>query len=58
MMLLAQEPQSQLSGEHQRRVSLGRSQHLPVSTPAEDIADGVVILGFDVISFKQTSATY
>jgi hypothetical protein len=28
-------------------------QHLRVSTPAEDISDGLVNLGFDVISVKQ-----
>jgi Co/Zn/Cd efflux system component len=27
--------------------------HLPVSTPADDISDGLVNLGFDVISVKQ-----
>jgi hypothetical protein len=32
-------------------------QHLPVSTPAEDISDGLVDLGFDVISVKQMSTT-
>jgi hypothetical protein len=30
-------------------------RHLPVNTPAEDIAEGLVDLGFDVISVKQVS---
>jgi hypothetical protein len=30
-------------------------RHLPVNTPAEDIAEGLVDLGFDVISVKQMS---
>jgi hypothetical protein len=32
-------------------------RHLPLSTPAEDISDGLVRLGFDVISVKQITAT-
>jgi hypothetical protein len=32
-------------------------RHLPLSTPAEDILDGLVSLGFDVISVKQMSST-
>jgi hypothetical protein len=32
-------------------------RHPPVSTPADDISDGLVNLGFDVISVKQMSAT-
>jgi hypothetical protein len=28
-------------------------RHLPQNTPAEDISDGVVSLGFDVVSVKQ-----
>jgi hypothetical protein len=32
-------------------------RHLPISTPAEDISDGLVGLGFDVISVKQMSST-
>jgi hypothetical protein len=28
-------------------------RHLPHNTPAEDISDGLVSLGFDVISVKQ-----
>jgi hypothetical protein len=31
--------------------------HLPLTTPAEDISDGLVSLGFDVISVKQMTAT-
>jgi hypothetical protein len=31
--------------------------HLPHNTPAEDISDGLVSLGFDVISVKQMIAT-
>jgi hypothetical protein len=31
--------------------------HLPFSTPEEDISDGLVNFGFDVISLKQMSAT-
>jgi hypothetical protein len=27
-------------------------QHLPINTPAEDICDGLVSLGFDVVSVK------
>jgi hypothetical protein len=27
-------------------------RHLPFSTPAKDISDGLVDLGFDIISFK------
>jgi hypothetical protein len=32
-------------------------RHLPQDTPAEDISDGLVILGFDVISVKQMTTT-
>jgi hypothetical protein len=32
-------------------------RHLPFTTSAEDITDGLVNLGFDVISVKQMSAT-
>jgi hypothetical protein len=32
-------------------------RQLPVSTPAEDISEGLVDLGFDVISVKQISTT-
>jgi hypothetical protein len=32
-------------------------RHLPHSTPAEDISDGPVSLGFDVINVKQMTAT-
>jgi hypothetical protein len=32
-------------------------RHLPHNTPAEDISDGLVDLGFDVISVKQMSST-
>jgi hypothetical protein len=32
--------------------------HLPFTTPAEDISDGLVVLGSDVISAKQMSATH
>jgi hypothetical protein len=32
-------------------------RYLPFTTPAEDISDGFVDLGFDVISVKQMSAT-
>jgi hypothetical protein len=32
-------------------------RHLPLNTPAEDISDGLVSLGFDVISVKQMTAT-
>jgi hypothetical protein len=31
--------------------------HLPLNIPAEDISDGLVSLGFDVISVKQMTAT-
>jgi hypothetical protein len=31
--------------------------HLPLNTPAEDISDGLVSLGFDVVSVKQMTAT-
>jgi hypothetical protein len=31
-------------------------RHLPIDTPAEDISDGLVSLGFDVVSVKQMSA--
>jgi hypothetical protein len=32
-------------------------RHLPHNTPAEDISNGLVSLGFDVISVKQMTAT-
>jgi hypothetical protein len=32
-------------------------RHLPLNTPAEDISDGLVNLGFDIISVKQMSTT-
>jgi hypothetical protein len=32
-------------------------RHLPFNTPAEDISDGLVSLGFDVISVKQMTST-
>jgi hypothetical protein len=32
-------------------------RHLPHNTPAEDISDGLVSLGFDVLSVKQMTAT-
>jgi hypothetical protein len=32
-------------------------RHLPQNTPAEDICDGLVNLGFDVISVKQMTTT-
>jgi hypothetical protein len=32
-------------------------RHLPHNTPAEDISDGLVSLGFDVVSVKQMTAT-
>jgi hypothetical protein len=32
-------------------------RHLPLNTPAEDISDGLVSLGFDVISVKQMTTT-
>jgi hypothetical protein len=32
-------------------------RHLPFTTPAEDISDGLVDLGFDVISVKLMSVT-
>jgi hypothetical protein len=32
-------------------------RHLPLNTSAEDISDGLVSLGFDVISVKQMTAT-
>jgi hypothetical protein len=32
-------------------------RHLPSNTPAEDISDGLVDLGYDVISVKQMSTT-
>jgi hypothetical protein len=31
--------------------------HLPLNTPAEDIYDGLVNLGFDVVSVKQMTTT-
>jgi hypothetical protein len=33
------------------------TRHLPNNTPAEDIPDGMISLGFDVISVKQMTAT-
>jgi hypothetical protein len=33
-------------------------RHLPHNTPAEDISDGLVSLGFDLISVKQMTATH
>jgi hypothetical protein len=32
-------------------------RHLPHNTHSEDIADGLVSLGFDVVSVKQMTAT-
>jgi hypothetical protein len=32
-------------------------RHLPTNTPAEDICDRMVSLGFDVVSVKQMTAT-
>jgi hypothetical protein len=32
-------------------------RHLPLNTPAEDISDGLVELGFDVVSVKQMTTT-
>jgi hypothetical protein len=32
-------------------------RHLPLNTPAEDISEGLVDIGFDVISLKQMSTT-
>jgi hypothetical protein len=32
-------------------------RHLPYTTPAEDISDGLVSLGFDVVSVKQMTST-
>jgi hypothetical protein len=32
-------------------------RHLPVNMPAEDISDGLVSVGFDVISVKQMTVT-
>jgi hypothetical protein len=32
-------------------------RHLPINTPAEDICDGLVSLGFDVVSVKQMTTT-
>jgi hypothetical protein len=32
-------------------------RHLPLNTPAEDICDGLVSLGFDVVSVKQMTTT-
>jgi hypothetical protein len=31
--------------------------HLPQNTPAEDISDGLMNLGFDIISIKQMITT-
>jgi hypothetical protein len=33
-------------------------RHLPINTPAEDIADGLMDLGFDVISVRQMSTDH
>jgi hypothetical protein len=33
-------------------------RHLPFTSPAEEISDGLVNLGFDVISIRQMSATH
>jgi hypothetical protein len=32
-------------------------RHLPLNTPAEDISDGLVNLGFEVVSIKQMTTT-
>jgi hypothetical protein len=32
--------------------------HLPINTPAEDISDGLVSLGFNIISVKQMTTTH
>jgi hypothetical protein len=32
-------------------------RHLPTNTPAQDISDGLVDLGFDIISVKQMSTS-
>jgi hypothetical protein len=32
--------------------------HLPSNTPAQDISDGLMDLGFDIISVKQISSTH
>jgi hypothetical protein len=32
-------------------------RHLPLNTPAQDISDGLMNLGFDIISVKQMSTT-
>jgi hypothetical protein len=32
-------------------------RHLPSNTPAEDISDGLVTLGFDVVSVRQMTTT-
>jgi hypothetical protein len=32
-------------------------RHLPLNTPPEDISDGLVSLGFDIVSVKQMIAT-
>jgi hypothetical protein len=32
-------------------------RHLPINTPAEDICDGLVSLGFDVVRVKQMTTT-
>jgi hypothetical protein len=32
--------------------------HLPFTVPADDISDGLMNLGFDVVSVKQMSATH
>jgi hypothetical protein len=33
-------------------------RHLPSNTPAQDISDGPVSLGFDVVSVKQMTASH
>jgi hypothetical protein len=32
-------------------------RHLPLNTPAEDISDGLMNLGFDIVSIKQMTTT-
>jgi hypothetical protein len=32
-------------------------RHLPIDTPAQDISDGLIDAGFDIISVKQMSST-
>jgi hypothetical protein len=33
-------------------------RHLPHNTPAEDISEGLVSLGFNIVSIKQMTATH